>query len=588
MSSLLWLNKYFIKYKWHFVSGVLFIIISNVFGAWSPMLVRKSFGVIESLLKDKNNEDIWWKILINKEILSLVFLIFVFTIIRGLFLYYVRQTIIVMSRLIEYDLKAEIFKHYQTLDSSFYKMNKTGDIMARLTEDVSRIRMYLGPSIMYLINLFFTFIIVLPVMFKVNFELALYTLIPLPILSLSIYFINSIIEKKSDSIQKQLSEITSFVQECFAGIRVVKSFTKENAFYSKFINESQKYKQSNLSLAKVDSIFAPSMAFLIGWSTILCLLMSEKLLHAGKIETGNIPEFILYLNMLTWPVTALGWTISQVQRAAVSQKRVIEFLNYSSKIQSISSREKFVWNKSIEFINVSFTYPETGIKALQNISFKIEKGKKLAIVGKTASGKTTIMELIARKYDVSEGKILIDGIDIKEIDIYQYRNILGYVPQDAFLFSDTINNNIAFGVNDASKDEIENVAKQVNIHNEITSLAQGYETIVGERGITLSGGQKQRISIARAFLKNPQLLLLDDCLSAVDTNTDDVIFNSIIQKKCSVINITHRVLNLYKYDNIIVMNEGKIVDKGNFESLLHSESIFNSFYQEQINNNEFV
>lgn len=582
MKSLFWLNKYFVKYKWHFILGVIFIIISNVFGAWSPVLVRKSFTAIEALLNDNQYEHEWWRILFEKQIVYSISLIFIFSLIRGVFMYFMRQTIIVMSRWIEYDLKNAIFAHYQTLDTSFYKMNKTGDIMARLTEDVSRVRMYLGPSIMYLINLFFTFIIVLPVMFSVNHELAFYTLIPLPILSISIYFINSIIEKKSDAIQKQLSEITSFVQESFAGIRVVKSFAKENAFLGRFTEVSQMYRNRNLSLSKVDSIFGPSMAFLIGCSTVLCLLSAEKLLASGKIETGNIPEFILYLNMLTWPVTALGWTISQVQRAAVSQGRIIEFLSQESRIKNNIELDDFAWNGNIEFVNVSFTYPETGIEALKHVSFRLNKGDKMAIVGKTASGKSTILELIMRKYDVSEGKILLDGKDIRSIDIAEFRKSVAYVPQDAFLFSDSIRNNISFGLENALNDDVIAVAQQVNIHTEIENLTQKYETIVGERGITLSGGQKQRISIARALLKNPKMLLLDDSLSAVDTYTDEIIFNSIVAKQCSIINVTHRVLNLHKYDVIIVLKEGKIIEQGNFDSLMNPSSLFNEFYQQQV------
>jgi len=582
LKSLFWLNKYFVKYKWHFILGVIFIIISNVFGAWSPVLVRKSFTAIEALLNDNQYEHEWWRILFEKQIVYSISLIFIFSLIRGVFMYFMRQTIIVMSRWIEYDLKNAIFAHYQTLDTSFYKMNKTGDIMARLTEDVSRVRMYLGPSIMYLINLFFTFIIVLPVMFSVNHELAFYTLIPLPILSISIYFINSIIEKKSDAIQKQLSEITSFVQESFAGIRVVKSFAKENAFLGRFTEVSQMYRNRNLSLSKVDSIFGPSMAFLIGCSTVLCLLSAEKLLASGKIETGNIPEFILYLNMLTWPVTALGWTISQVQRAAVSQGRIIEFLSQESRIKNNIELDDFAWNGNIEFVNVSFTYPETGIEALKHVSFRLNKGDKMAIVGKTASGKSTILELIMRKYDVSEGKILLDGKDIRSIDIAEFRKSVAYVPQDAFLFSDSIRNNISFGLENALNDDVIAVAQQVNIHTEIENLTQKYETIVGERGITLSGGQKQRISIARALLKNPKMLLLDDSLSAVDTYTDEIIFNSIVAKQCSIINVTHRVLNLHKYDVIIVLKEGKIIEQGNFDSLMNPSSLFNEFYQQQV------
>ncbi len=508
---------------------------------------------------------------------------------RGVFLYYVRQTLIVMSRHIEYDLKNEIFAHYQTLPLSFYRRNNTGDLMNRISEDVSRVRMYLGPSIMYGLTLFTLMIMLIPVMFSISTTLTWYALIPLPLLSISIFYVNNIIEHRSEQIQKSQSRLSTFVQEAFSGIRVLKSFTREKESVQNFSRESNEYKRQSLKLTMIQSLFFPLVMGLVGLSTVLTVYAGSVEVINGRLTFGNIAEFIIYVNMLTWPVTLLGWTSSQVKRAEASQKRINEFLKNKTDIVSQKNIVREIAGR-IEFKNVSFTYPDTGINALKNISFVIHPGESLAIIGTTGSGKSTISYLIGRLYDVSGGEILIDEIPIRDYDLVSVRNQIGPVPQDVFLFSDTIYNNIAFGLTQPDEAKIIQAAKDADVYDNIMSFPQGFNTRVGERGITLSGGQKQRVSIARAIVREPKILILDDALSAVDTNTENTILNSmkkIMEGRTSVI-ISHRVSSAKLANKIIVLHEGKIVEEGTHESLLAEGGVYQELYEKQMQADETV
>ncbi len=519
---------------------------------------------------------------INKNLIQFALLVLVFAIIMGIFMYFMRQTIIVMSRLIEYDLRKVIYDHYQELDIAFYKKNKTGDMMSRITEDVSKVRMYLGPAILYGINLTSLFVIVIISMFRVSTTLSLYTLIPLPFLSLSIYIVSSIIHKKSAVIQKQLGTLTSIAQEVYSGIRIIKSYVQETRFGKYFLHESNEFKDKSLELAKVNALFFPLMMLLISISTIITVYVGGIEVVKGNITPGNIAEFVIYVGMLTWPVTSIGWIASIIQQAAASQHRINEFLDTPSQINSDSS-ETFTLNENIEFQDVSFTYKDTGIKAISNFNLTINKGEKIAIIGKTASGKTTIAELLLRMYDVSEGAIHIDGKKIKSINLGALRKDIAYVPQDLFLFSDTIENNIGFGVNDYDLDEVMQYAEYASIHDEIAELPKGYDSLVGERGVTLSGGQKQRISIARALIKKPDIVILDDCLSAVDTKTEQKILNYLnteLKDKTAII-ITHRIQSLIDFDQIIVMEDGKIAEQGTHKELLAKKGYYYDILEQQ-------
>jgi len=506
-----------------------------------------------------------------------------FALIMGLFMYFMRQTIIVMSRLIEYDMRNEIYGHYSKMDLRFFKENKTGDLMARISEDVSKVRMYLGPALLYFINMVSLFVIVIYSMLSVNVTLTLYTLIPLPILSISIYIVSNIINKKSAVIQKQLGVLNAQSQEVYSGIRVIKSYVKENQFGSYFKNESEAFKQKSLELARVNALFFPLMILLVSFSTLLILYFGGIQVQKGIISPGNIAEFIIYVSMLTWPITALGWIASLVQQAAASQERINEFMNINPSFD----QEKpllAIPGFDIEFRNVHFTYPETGTKALENVSFKLDSGQKLAIVGKTASGKSTIAELLLRMYDVDKGEILIGGKNIKDFSIDDLRLAMGYVPQDVFLFSDTIADNITFGMNhEISKETIAEYAKFASIHDDIKDLPEGYETLVGERGVTLSGGQKQRISLARALIKKPEIIILDDCLSAVDASTENKIvefFNTSLQNKTTIV-ITHRVHAQMNYNNILVLENGRLTEYGSHEELMKNQSFYYDLVQQQ-------
>lgn len=514
-------------------------------------------------------------------------LILIMALLRGIFLYFVRQTLIVMSRLIEYDLKNEIFEHYQTLPLSFYRRNNTGDLMNRISEDVGRVRMYLGPSIMYGMQLFALFAMLIPIMFSISPMLTWYALIPLPLLSFSIYYVNNIIERRSEQIQKSQSRLSTFVQEAFSGIRVLKSFTRENESINNFSKESDEYKRQSLRLTRVQALFFPLITGLIGLSTILAVYAGGVEVISGALTFGNIAEFIIYVNLLTWPVASLGWTSSLVQRAEASQKRINEFLKTKTDIISEENLEREIQGK-IEFKDVSFEYPDTGIVALKNISFSISPGESLAIIGTTGSGKSTIANLIGRLYDSTKGEVLIDDISIKKYQLTSIRSQMGFVPQDVFLFSDTIYNNIGFGISDSDEEKVKKAAIDADVYDNIMSFPLGFQTRVGERGITLSGGQKQRVSIARAIAREPKILVLDDSLSAVDTKTENTILNSmkkIMKGRTSVI-ISHRVSSAKLANKIIVLHDAEIVEEGTHESLFAKGGTYRELYEKQMQSSE--
>ncbi|RMG80205.1 MAG: ABC transporter ATP-binding protein [Bacteroidetes bacterium] len=589
MKSLFYLNKYLWKYKWRLLLGVFFVSISNVFAIFPAQVIRHAFNLIKEnvLIYNVLNGfafqsefyDYFFQIL-------LIYggLILLFAVLKGIFMFFMRQTIIVVSRFIEYDLKNEIYEHYQLLDASFYKSHNTGDLMNRISEDVSRVRMYLGPAIMYTINLLVLFALVIFTMLTINVKLTLYVLTPLPLLSFIIYRVSGMIHKKSEAVQGKLSDLSTIVQEVFSGIRVVKSYNKQQVFIQDFEQESNIYKKLNLDLAQVNALFMPTMILLIGISTILTVYVGGLLTIDGQITTGNIAEFVIYVNMLTWPVASVGWVTSLVQRAAASQKRINEFLKTQPKIKN-ESEEHFEIKGHIEFKNVSFIYPHTGIRALHNVSFAVPEGRSLGIIGKTGSGKTTIASLILRLYDVTEGEILVDHRNIKKINLYDLRKAIGYVPQDSFLFSDTIANNIAFGnpAAEGNRDLIEKYAKIAHVHENIIHFPKGYETVVGERGITLSGGQKQRIAIARALIKQPKILILDDCLSAVDSQTEEHILRHLKEEmkgKTSII-ISHRISSVMHCDNIIALERGQIIEQGTHQELLKKQGFYYELYNNQ-------
>ncbi len=567
--------------------GIIFVSLSNYFRALQPQMIREALDlVIENIgLYQLNEGFATQKELyahLGTTLLYFGLLVVVLAVMMGIFMYFMRQTIIVMSRLIEYDLRKEIFQQYEDLDLAFYKRNNTGDLMARITEDVSKVRMYIGPATLYAFNLISLVIMVVYAMISVSPELTMYTLIPLPFLSLSIYYVSNLINKKSEVIQTQLAHLNSVSQEVYSGIRVVKSYVQQKPMGDFFAKESEEYKNNSMELAQVNALFYPLMMLLIGISTIITVYAGGLLVAKGSVTPGNIAEFVIYVNMLTWPVTAIGWIASIIQQAAASQKRINEFLNQKTSIQKRKGTQDSI-KGHIKFDNVSFTYPDTGIRALKNISFELKPGQKLAIVGKTGAGKTSIADLLVRMYDRSEGEIFIDHQKIEDIDLANLRKRIGYVPQDVFLFSDTIADNVTFGNPGASRTEVEQFAKYAAVYEDINSLANGFDTMVGERGVTLSGGQKQRLTIARALIKKPDIVILDDCLSAVDTNTEQQILgylNTNLADKTTII-ITHRIYGLLQFDKIIVLENNTISEEGTHEELLQKGGFYAEMFEKQ-------
>ncbi|CAM4001094.1 ABC transporter ATP-binding protein [Flavobacterium branchiophilum] len=584
MKELQYINKYFFKYKSKFLLGIFITIVAQFFSLFTPKLISKSFKTIEEYVKT-NPENTQ---LIQQELLHNILLVIGTTIIAGILTFLMRQTLVVMSRHIEFDLKNEVFLQYENLTQDFYKKNRTGDLMNRISEDVAKVRMYAGPAVMYTINTFIRFAIVITYMLNVSTKLTIYTLLPLPILSYFIFKLSQKINKRSSIFQQYLSKISSFTQEVFSGIRVIKAYSLEAQFQDNMNQLSDESKQKSLDLAKVNSLFGPLMMALIGISNLVVIYFGGLMYINGSIASiGTIAEFILYVNMLTWPVASLGWVSSMVQEAEASQKRINEFLKIVPEIQN-NCTEKTDIHGEIAFENVSFTYNDTQITALKNISFSIKKGETLAILGKTGSGKSTILGLISRMYDVNSGQILIDGKPISTINLFDLRNNIGVVPQDAFLFSDTIENNIKFGNEKASFAAVENAAQMAVVHQNIIEFNNGYQTILGERGITLSGGQKQRVSIARALIKNPEILLFDDCLSAVDTETEEQILHNLLEicKNKTTIIVSHRVSSAKNADKIIIIEDGQIIQEGSHNQLVNQTGYYQDLYLKQLSEKE--
>ena len=583
MKSLWHLNKYLLKYKRLLIIGAVFVIISVIFKVFPALFIRQSFDAIEDAIKLYQLNAVTGLDALTSKLITYGLYIIGATLLQGLFMFFMRQTIIVMSRHIEYDLKNEVFKHYQNLSLAFYKRNNTGDLMNRISEDVSRVRMYVGPAIMYTLNTGAMIVIVLAIMFSVNAKLSLLTLAPLPLLSWLIYKVSEMINSRSHAVQKQLSAISTFSQETFSGIRILKSFAREKSTLNEFINEADVYKDVNEKLYRVNALFMPLMILLIGLSTIITIFIGGRLYIQGSISAGNIAEFVYYVNMLTWPVASIGWVTSIIQRAAASQERINEFLQTQPEIVNTSVTDFDVHGK-IEFRNVEFVYPDSGITALKDVSFNILPGQSLAILGKTGAGKSTVAALIGRLFDVTSGEIYIDDKRIGDINLNDLRKNIGYVPQEGFLFSDSIYNNIAFGVDDMSISTIEQAARDAQVHDNILDFPKGYDTRVGERGVTLSGGQKQRVSIARAIIKNPKILIFDDSLSAVDTETEENILQNlkrIMHNKTTVI-ISHRVSSVKHCDNIVVLENGQIIEQGNHDTLLQKNGYYADLYKKQL------
>lgn len=579
MKELKYINKYFIKYKWRLLFGLLISVIATLFKLLVPMTIGGSIDIIRAGLEGEVTDIAHIKAEMLRNILTIIGA----ALLSAFFTFLMRQTIIVVSRYIEYHLKNEIFEHYESLSLSFYKENRTGDLMNRISEDVSSVRMYAGPALMYSTTTVTLFIVVITYMFIKAPILTLYTITPLPILSIAIYRLSIAIHQKSTIVQQYLSKLTTATQESFSGIRIIKAYGIEGRHYNSFKELAESSKEKNIDLAKVQALFFPLMILLIGLSNIFVLYIGGKHYINGAIDLGTVVEFLIYVNMLSWPVASVGYITSMVQRAEASQKRINEFLKTTPKILSPNNTEVNLQG-DIVFENVSFVYPDTGIKALNNVSFHIKKGETVSIMGNTGSGKSTILDLIGRLYDPTQGRILLDNKDVRDIHLKSLRKAIGYVPQDSFLFSDTIKHNIRFGKKDATQEEVEEAAKQAAVHHNIVDLSQGYDTILGERGITLSGGQKQRISIARAFIKDPVILLLDDSLSAVDTETEETILNNLkeVSSNKSTIIVSHRISTAKNADRIIVLEDGKIIQEGTHIELIEVNGYYKSLYAKQL------
>jgi ATP-binding cassette subfamily B multidrug efflux pump len=594
------LNKYFWKYKFRFLAGILFVAASNYFAVLAPQVTSYVVNLVQQRLphakpvatRAVNDPLVEWFIQVldpvKSHFIKLVAIccvtILALALIRGLLMFFMRQTIIVMSRHIEFDQKNEIFGHYQLLDTNFYKTHSTGDMMNRMTEDVSRVRSYTGPSIMYLINLLTLIAFCVVNMVRKDPRLTLYVLAPLPILAATIYIVNQVIYKKSEKIQELLSDLTTNAQESYSGIRVIKSFVQEKAMLGFFEKNSEDYKNNAIGLAKVESIYFPSMALMIGLSTLITILIGGIQALNDTTKVGVIVEFVIYINMLQFPVSAIGWVASMIQRASASQKRLNEFLDTKPSIGDTGKAIERVAG-DIVFDKVDFIYPHTGIHAIKNFSLEVKKGQKVLILGRTGSGKSTIAQLLLRFYDPQKGKITIGDIPIEAYPLKRLREQISYVPQDVFLFSDTVANNISFGLEGvpSTQEIIGRAARQASVESEIMQFANGYETMVGERGVTLSGGQKQRLSIARGLIKQPEIVVFDDCLSAVDTATENAIISNLyqyLQDKTAII-ITHRIFTLLRFDKIVVLEDGKIIEQGTHDQLMVKNGYYAELYRTQ-------
>ncbi|MDG2465160.1 MAG: ABC transporter ATP-binding protein [Crocinitomicaceae bacterium] len=579
MKALSYLNKYFVKYKWRMLLGILFIICSNYFGVKMPLFVKNT---VDDIMTTQQAEGLNDALLLSLQIGGIYMLL---SLGKGFFLFLTRQTIIVTSRYIEFDLKNEIYNQYQRLSYNFYKKNNTGDIMNRISEDVTQVRQYLGPGIMYTINLAVLFTLVISEMIAINAQLTLFVLLPLPLMSIVIYKVSSKMNAMSAEVQKQQSLISTLVQESFSGIRILKAYTQEDHNRANFDENTENYKDKQMKLVLINSLFMPTIILLIGLSTILAIYLGGLMTYKGELSLGEILAFIIFVNMLTWPFASVGWVTSIIQRASASQERINEFLQENPEIVNENS-DDFTFQGKIEFKNVSYTYPNSGIKALDNVSFVVKKGETLGIVGSTGSGKTTILNLLMRQFDPDTGNIFVDGIDLKEVNLDALRNQSAVIPQEVFLFSDTIANNIKFGSTDLkiNREAIEESTKKSHVHHNIIDFPDSFDTLLGERGVNLSGGQKQRVSIARALLRNPKLLLMDDCFSAVDTETEEIILSNLakeIGNKTAII-VSHRISSLRNADAIIVLDGHQITEKGTHEELIEIGKIYAEMYERQL------
>ncbi len=593
MYALAAVNPFIFRYKWHFLGGVLFVALATLLAIFPAQLVRYAFDLVNEGIDlyhlyagTQAQQGVYS--LFGRNVLFYGILIIGLALLRGIFLFFMRQTLIVMSRRIENDQKNQIYQHYQSLPLSFYRRHSTGDLMSRISEDVGRVRMYLGPAIMYFMQLVLLFLLIVPLMLLVNVKLTFYTLLPLPVLSVSIFYVNNLIERKSDEIQRALAGMTTFVQEAFSGIRVLKSFVRQDDSHGQFSQASNLYKEKNLGLNFINALFFPLIMFLVGLSTIITVWVGGQEVIRGTITTGSIAEFLIYVNLLTWPVAALGWTSSLVQRAEASQARINEFLDQHTDIVSRENVQREIAG-DIVFDRVSFTYPDTGIEALRDVSFRIRPGQTLAVIGNTGSGKSTVAALLCRLYDTTAGSICIDEVDVRDYALTSLREQIGYVPQDVFLFSDTIRHNINFGVDQPDEEKMLQAARDADVKANILAFPEGFDTKVGERGITLSGGQKQRVSIARALVKEPKILILDDSLSAVDTKTENAILSAlqrIMADRTSLI-ISHRVSSVKLADEILVLDDGAIVQHGTHEALMaETTGLYRALYERQLQTEE--